>query len=349
MDWYWTRNLFEYRFPSVKTTDCSSSSWSFTSRRRWSGWILEIKRLSSERIWELSVLLWWKVEEQNGRRRRQQEKKSVLYWLVRTKISSSPSSSRSLRTQSHWSYTAGQCVDSQQFSSSAFIISDVQSIYTPSHLQDWYREDKFWARKDRPYSWRLWIPWIRIKGIRKSLTWPNHVLHRSSKSGKGTMIRCIGSIYSLLKGKDWSSIKQNVTKSSFTIHSQLVASRKICDEIWRIFYKKVLCHLDDHRRFPTKIIGCINWIQKSLEAAKIPNESNQHPKKTIIKNGETRMWARVHKGNRERYYVWSRGRQTLNKNGETREGGGARHWLQSTRIVTCSCERSRTSPSSYAC
>ena len=38
-----------------------------------------------------------------------------------------------------------------------------------------------------------------------------------------------------------------------------------------------------------------------------------------------------------------------NKNGETREGGGARHWLQSTRTVTCSCERCRTSPSSRAC
>ena len=38
---FWTDiergNLFDYRFPSVKTTDYSSSSWSFTSRRRrWS-------------------------------------------------------------------------------------------------------------------------------------------------------------------------------------------------------------------------------------------------------------------------------------------------------------------------
>ena len=43
------------------------------------------------------------------------------------------------------------------------------------------------------------------------------------------------------------------------------------------------------------------------------------------KNGETRWWARVH------------------------QGGGNRHWLQSSRIVTCRWERSRTFPSSRAC
>ena len=46
-----------------KKNDCSSSSWSFTSRRRWSDWTLETKRLSSERILELSALIWWNVEE----------------------------------------------------------------------------------------------------------------------------------------------------------------------------------------------------------------------------------------------------------------------------------------------
>ena len=39
-----------------------------------------------------------------------------------------------------------------------------------------------------------------------------------------------------------------------------------------------MCHLDHHRKFPTKTIGCANWIVISLEATKIPNESNQNPK-----------------------------------------------------------------------
>ena len=86
-----------------------------TSRRRWGDLILEIERFSSERIWELSTLVWWKVEEHHGKRRRKQEKISILYWLVRTRNSLSPSSSMWFRTHSHWSFTAGQCVNSGQF------------------------------------------------------------------------------------------------------------------------------------------------------------------------------------------------------------------------------------------
>ena len=47
------------------------------------------------------------------------------------------------------------------------------------------------------------------------------------KMWKNTRIRCIGSIYSLLNEKDWSSIKQDVMQSSCTTHSQLIVSRKL--------------------------------------------------------------------------------------------------------------------------
>ena len=111
MDWYWPRNSIQSCVPSGRKIEYSSSSWSITSRRRWCDWILEIKRLSSERFWELSALVWWNVDEQNGKRRRQntglmmygrtrwQEAEAtikfpILYWLVRTRNSVSPSSSR---------------------------------------------------------------------------------------------------------------------------------------------------------------------------------------------------------------------------------------------------------------
>ena len=72
---------------------------------------------------------------------------------------------------------------------------------------------------------------------------------------------------------------KDVTQSFFTIHSQLIVSRK---QLWwnlkKSFTRKKMCHLDHHQRFPTNIIGWMNWIQKSLEAAKTPNESNQNPK-----------------------------------------------------------------------
>ena len=60
------RNSIEYRVPSGKTTDYSSSSWSITVWRRSGDWILEIKRLSSERFWELSALVWRRARWQEA-------------------------------------------------------------------------------------------------------------------------------------------------------------------------------------------------------------------------------------------------------------------------------------------
>ena len=64
------------------------------------------------------------------------------------------------------------------------------------------------------------------RSVKLDLT--NHVLHGTSrKRGKDTKTRCIGSIYSLFNVADSNSIKQDVMQSSFTIHSQLIVSRKL--------------------------------------------------------------------------------------------------------------------------
>ena len=56
-------------------------------------------------------------------------------------------------------------------------------------------------------------------------------------------------------------------------------SKVVVMESGEIIYEKVyMCHFDHHPRFPSKIIGWKNWIQKSLEAAKTPTESNQNQK-----------------------------------------------------------------------
>ena len=85
-----------------------------TSTRWWSDWILENKRLSSEPFCVFSALVWWKVEEHHGKRRRKQEKISVLCWFFR-RNSLPPSSPRSFRTQSCWSFITGQCIDTGRF------------------------------------------------------------------------------------------------------------------------------------------------------------------------------------------------------------------------------------------
>ena len=46
LDWYWTTKIVALRLSNVEETDQSSSSWWSTSRKWWSDWILENKRLS---------------------------------------------------------------------------------------------------------------------------------------------------------------------------------------------------------------------------------------------------------------------------------------------------------------
>ena len=175
---------------------------------------------------------------------------------------------------------------------------DVQSIYTPSQIQDWYREDKVWARKDRRYSLRLQIPWSRNTKLRTSLTWPNHVLHGTNrKRGKDTKTRCIGSIYSLLDGKDWSSIKQDRIPAHCISKSIVLKSEEI-------IYQKVYVS----PRRPPKISCQDNWMC-DLDSD-VAGKQQRHPtnrtktQNPIIKYGETRMWRE--RGNRVTCHVWSR-------------------------------------------
>ena len=142
-----------------KKLNSSSSSWKSSSRKWWSNWILENQRQSSRTFLVLSSLIWRQVEENHDKKRKKQEKIPVLHWFVRSNLVP-PSSSRPFRTQSHWSYFTEQSCYSEAASSSTFIMSDVQSIYIPSSIRDWYLEVKIWAT-DTQYSFCLWIPWIK--------------------------------------------------------------------------------------------------------------------------------------------------------------------------------------------
>ena len=88
------------------------------------------------------------------------------------------------------------------------------------------------------------------------------LLHGTNRrNGKDTWIRCIGSKNSLLNEKDSSSIIQDVMRSSFTIHYQLIVPRKL---LWwnleKSYTRKYMCHLGLLQRFLSKTIGWQNWI-----------------------------------------------------------------------------------------
>ena len=146
MDRYWTRSSIRSSIPSGKKTKHSSSAWTITSGRRCGYRILEAERWPSEQIWALSTLVWRNVEEYTGkkaeatrrgfRKLTRQDKKfftSELFKVIQDAITLI----LHCRTLC-WFRT---------ISSSTFIISDVQSVYTPSQIQIWYREGKIQVEK----------------------------------------------------------------------------------------------------------------------------------------------------------------------------------------------------------
>ena len=114
MDWYWTRETFSLCVRSFEESNSSSSSFSAsTSRRGWSGSILENKRKSSESIPTICSLVLRSMESMLGSRKRSKKEIPVLHWWFRNNCLF-PSSSRTFRTQSYWSFIARQCCDSEQ-------------------------------------------------------------------------------------------------------------------------------------------------------------------------------------------------------------------------------------------
>ena len=64
-----------------------------------------------------------------GSRRRSEKEISALHWFFRH-YCLSPSSSRTFRTQSCWSFLAGQCCNSERILPTYFTTFDVRSIFT---------------------------------------------------------------------------------------------------------------------------------------------------------------------------------------------------------------------------
>ena len=278
LDWCWIRKTFALRLSSVEEIDPSSSSWKPTSRQWRSDWILENKRSSSESFLVLSSLVWRKVKEQHGRVRTK-ENISELFWFYKNN-SAPPSSSRSFRTQFHWSYSTGQCPYSERFASTTFITSDVQSIYIPSSIQDWHRKDKIWAT-DRQYSFCLWIPWTKNTRILTRSTWKHRVLHNTCmKHGTNIRTRC-GSTSTLLWRKNWTSER---TLSFFTKHFQLIVSRKLFG--WKpgkVIYEKVYASL----RPPPKISLKHDWMKD------LGSEVARQPEGEVARQAKSSKWTQL--------------------------------------------------------
>ena len=221
------------------------------------------------------------MESMFGSRRRREKKIPVLPWCFRNNRLF-PSSSRTFRTQSCWSFIAGQCCDSERILPIylQYWMCVQSSFYHQLWINTW--RSKIRAR-DRQYSSCLLI--LGTKGIKilKRLTSMNHVVHNTCLShGRNTKTRVFGSILILRFKKDWHSIRLDRMQSSFKKHFQLVVFRKLLGwELEKSYTKKYTCHLGLHHRSPWNMSGKENWVQNTLNNQKlgsnldVSNRTNQ--------------------------------------------------------------------------
>ena len=118
---------------------------------------------------------------------------------------------------------------------------------------------KILAGKDRLYSLWPWIPCMRIREIRKSLIWSDHVLHRTSKSGKRHQetVYMVDTQLAQRKGFKFYQTRSNALSS--TIHSQIIVSRKwLWWNLKKLYRRRYASHFD-HRKVQPKPKNQVRW------------------------------------------------------------------------------------------
>ena len=198
------------------------------------------------------------MESMLGRRRRSKKEISVLHWFFRNNCVS-PSSSRTFRTQSYWSFITGQCDYSEQLLP-VHVWCPMCNQFTLLHqfgIDIW--RSKFEQQTDSILP-ALWILWTRITRILIRSTWVYRVMHNTFiKHGRDIRTQYIWSTSILLWRKDWSSIRLDRTQSFFMTHFQLIVFRKLLG--WKMeksFTKKFSCHLDFLQR------SLETWLDKRI-------------------------------------------------------------------------------------
>ena len=217
VDWYWTRNSDRSSLSSGKKTEYSSPTRWITSRRRWSDRIQKTEKGSSEQVWAFSILVWWNMEEQDSRRR---DNKNRFQF----------------------------CTDRQDKKFFTFeffkVIQDANNVLIPNNLFECIyhigcafnlhsiMNSGLIAGGQNSSRDRQTVFFTAVNPMQKNhqdkkevdLTKPRLASYKQRwKVHQDTVY---GWTCSLINGKDWSSFKQGRTQSSFSVHSQLIVSRK---------------------------------------------------------------------------------------------------------------------------
>ena len=270
LDWYWTREVFFLRVWSIEESIVSPSSFTTNaSRRRWSGSFLENTGKSSESIHTIYSLVWRSMESMFGSKRRSKNEIPVLYWCFRNNCFF-PSSSRTFRTQSYWSFITWQCCDSEQIfpTQLPYWMCVQSSFYHQLWINTWRSKFKQETNGILP---ACWSHGQKVTKILMRLTWMYHVVHNTcTMHGRDIKTRFFGSTSTLLLRKDWHSIKLDRMQSSFKKHVQLIVFQKLLDwKLEKCYTKKYTCHLDLRQRSHWGTNGKENQVQLTLNVQKL--------------------------------------------------------------------------------
>ena len=164
------------------------------------------------------------------------------------------------------------------------------SIYTPSWIQDWYRED------ERILSKRQTVFFTSVDPMNKEHKDPDAIdleAPRLAWYKQETWKKHQYTVYwvdiKLAQKKGLKFYQTRSKASSFTTHSQLIVSRRLSG--WKLeksYTRRYMRHLGLLRRFPLKTIGWKNWIQKLLEVVKTPQQTQPKSKTQLSSTGRRR-------------------------------------------------------------
>ena len=160
------------------------------------------------------------MESMFGSRRRSKKGDSSTVLMIQGQLFF-PSSSRTFRTQSYWSFITGQCCGSEQILPIHLpFCMCVQSSFC-HQLWTNTRRSKLEQETDRQYSSRLLILGTKVTRILTRLTWMYHVVHNiCTMHGRDIKTRYMVWTSILRFRMDWNSIRLDGMQSSFKKHSQ---------------------------------------------------------------------------------------------------------------------------------
>ena len=189
----------------------------------------------------------------------------------------SPNSSRSFRTQSHWSFITVQCINPERF----LRVHLSHRMCNQFTLHREFRIDTGRTEFEQKTDGILHVCGSKKNKEHKDLDVFKLDAPRLAWYKQKVWTKHQNTMYWVdIKLAQQKGFKVYQTRSNAIILYDTLPAFCIPKAIMmeKSYTRKYMRHLDHHRRFPLKTIGWKNWVQKLLEVVKTPNKPNQDQK-----------------------------------------------------------------------